>query len=109
MPTQLPQSAIIYDATDIFLDQSYNTIKAHRLVSYIASSGHLIGGINYTQFLLVLNDSRYLQFRYARDYEQAEELFIVTAINLLRYADTNGDFPVSVLGKMLVKATDRIE
>ena len=108
MSTQLHQSAIIYDATDRFLSRSYNTIKTHKLVSYIACSGYNADE-NYTQFILALNDGRCLLFRYRRDYDQAEKLFIVAAIKLLRYAESTGDFPISVLGRMLVKATDRLE
>lgn len=100
--------AIIYDATERFLARSYDTIKTHSLVSYIACSGYNFEE-NYTQFILALNDGRCLLFRYQRDYDQAKKLFIVAAIKLLRYADSTGDFPVSVLGRMLVKATDRLE
>lgn len=103
MFNQLPKSAIIYDATDKFLDRSYNTIKEHRLVNYIASSGY---NDAYTQFILALNDGRCLLFRYKASYERAESLFSTTAIKLLRYADNHGDFPASVLGRMVVKAID---
>lgn len=106
MSNQLQQSAIIYDATDRFLSRSYNTVKNHKLVSYIACSGYNFEE-NYTQFLLALNDGRCLLFRYKADYERAEYLFIMIAIKLLRYADNTGDFPVSILGRMLIKATDK--
>lgn len=105
MSDQLPQSAIIYDATDRFLSRSYNTVKTHKLVSYITCSGYNFEE-NYTQFILALNDGRCLLFKYCRDYEQAEKLFISAAIKLLRYADSTGDFPASVLGRMIVKAID---
>ena len=108
MPTQLQQSAIIYDATERFIARSFNTVKTHKLVSYIACSGYNLEK-NYTQFILALKDGRCLLFRYKRDYEQAEKLFIITAIKILRYADTTGDFPASVLGRMVIRATDRVE
>lgn len=107
MTTQLLQSNVI-NAQELFLDRSYNTVKTHRLVNYIACSGYNAEE-NYTQFILALNDGRCLLFRYKADYDRAETLFIMIAIKLLRYADNTGDFPVSVLGKMLVKATDNIE
>lgn len=107
MTTQLLQSNVI-NAQELFIDRSYNTVKNHRLVSYIACSGYNAEE-HYTQFLLALTDGRCLLFRYKADYDRAEALFIMVAIKLLRYADNTGDFPASVLGRMLVKATDNIE
>lgn len=100
MANQLQQSRVTYSLQDTFTYKLFQRLSTHNLVSYITQVG-TSGKLGITQFVLALQDGRYLIFNYKATPKKAEILFYKAALDIIRFYEHTGELPLSVLGNMI--------